>query len=168
MNLVPRSAIFGFVVVAIIAIAWFTTRASDRLPQTYRNNTYGFSLRLPADYTVVEAPNANPKEENNAADIIVFANKSDSVQLTITYASSTPSVLTVQSLLSNSPWLSSVQTQPFPIAPNEIGLAINGDPTHPDQASDVWFARNGYLYQLTAYGDGFSELLPIARSLALR
>jgi hypothetical protein len=150
MKFVSPSAIVGFVVIAIIAIAWFTTRSRDGLPQTYRNSTYGFSLRLPADYTVVEAPNANTKEENGAADIIVFADKSDSVQLTITYASSTPSVLTVQSLLSNSPWLSGVQTQPFPIAPGEIGLAINDDPAHPDEPADVWFARNGNLYQLTA------------------
>jgi hypothetical protein len=168
MYLSSRSAIVGFVIVAIIAIAWFATRPTDPLPQTYRNSTYGVSLRLPADYTVVEAPNANAKEENNAADIIVFAHKSDSVQLTILYASSTPSVLTVQSLLASFPYLSDVQTQPFPIAPNETGLAINGNPAHPDQLTDVWFARNGYLYQLTAYGNGLSELLPVARSLALR
>jgi hypothetical protein len=125
MHFSVRSAIIGFVIVATLAVAWFTTRRTDPLPQTYNNSTYGFSLRLPANYTVVEAPNANAKEENNAADIIVFADKADSVQLTISYASSTPSVLTVQSLLTNFPSLSDVYTQPFPIAPGVTGLAIN-------------------------------------------
>jgi hypothetical protein len=111
MQFSARSAIVGFVVVAIVAVAWFTTRASDRLPQTYHNSTYGFSLRLPADYVVVEKPNANAKEENGTADIIGFADKSGSVELTISYASWAPSVLTVEGLLSNFPYLSGVQTQ---------------------------------------------------------
>jgi hypothetical protein len=73
----------------------------------------------------------------------------------------------VQSLLSNYPSISDIQTEPFPIAPGETGLALHDDPAQPNQVSDVWFARNGYLYQLTASGDGFSKLLPIARSLTL-
>jgi hypothetical protein len=122
---------------AIIAIAWFGTRPADRLPQTYRNSAYGFSLRLPADYAVTEASNTNAKGENAIVDIIVFADKGDSVQLTITYASSAPSVLTVQSLLSNYPRLSSEQTEPFRIASNEIGLVLNDDPAHPEQQRRV-------------------------------
>jgi hypothetical protein len=75
--------------------------------------------------------------------------------------------LTEESLLPNFPYLSGVQTQPFPIAANETGLAIDDDPTQPNQVSDVWFAQNGYLYQLTAQGDRLNVLLPIAHSLAL-
>ena len=67
----------------------------------------------------------------------------------------------------NYPSLSDIQTQPFPIAPGETGLALNYDLAHPDQVSDVWFGKSGYLYQLTASDDGFSELLPFAHTTAL-
>jgi hypothetical protein len=75
MNL-PRRSIFLVLIVlaAIIPFVWLVVRSAN--PQTYRNNTYGFSLRLPADYTVTEVPNANPPAENGAADIIEFAHPS--------------------------------------------------------------------------------------------
>ena len=71
------------------------------------------------------------------------------------------------SLLSSYPWLTGVATQPFPISPSETGLALNANRAHPEEVSDVWFGKNGYLYQLTATGDGFGKLLPIADSLTL-
>jgi hypothetical protein len=55
----------------------------------------------------------------------------------------------------------------FPIAPDNTGLAIIDDTAQPNQVSDVWFAQNGPLYQLTVQGDSFNELLPIAHSLTL-
>jgi hypothetical protein len=54
-----------------------------------------------------------------------------------------------------------------PPSVGETGLAIDDDPSQTDQVSDVWFAQNRYLYQLTVQGDGFNELLPIAHSLTL-
>jgi len=158
-------AVLVFVIVALIA--WLASRPANPLPQTYRNDTYGFSLRLPADYTVTETPNANPPAENGVADIIEFGNAHGNIQLTITYASYASPQLTTQSLLSTYPWLSGIQTQPFPIAPGETGLALNADPAHPNQVSDVWFARGGDLYQLTATDDGLNELFPIAHSITL-
>jgi hypothetical protein len=35
------------------------------------------------------------------------------------------------------------------------------------RASDVWFGRNGYLYELSTFGDGFNELLPVAHTITL-
>jgi hypothetical protein len=161
-------AIAGLVILAALAlIVWFTSRPANPLPQTYRNNTYGFSLRLPADYTVTETLNANPPAENGVADIIEFGNVHGNVQLTITYASYAATELPTQSLLSSYPSLSGIQTQPFPIAPGETGLALHKDPAHPDQVSDVWFGKNGYLYQLTTFDDGYNELLPVAHSITL-
>src|ERR1700726_4586663 len=137
----------GLVILAALAlIAWFNSRPANPLPQTYRNDAYGFSLRLPADYTVTETPNANPPAENGVADIIEFGDAHDNIQLTITYASYASTTLTVQSLLPNFPSLSGIQTQPFPIAPGETGLALNYDLAHPDEVSDVWFGKSGYLY----------------------
>ena len=89
------------------------------------------------------------------------------VQLTITAASYAAADLTQQSLLPNYPSIAGIQTQPFPIATGETGLALDNDPSQPDQISDVWFGNNGHLYQLTAHGDGFSRLLPIAHSITL-
>jgi hypothetical protein len=163
-----RHAIVGFIILAAIAlIAWFSLRPVNALPQTYRNNTYGVSLRLPSDYTVTEAPSANPPVENGTADTVEFADANGNIQLTITPASYVSSVLTTESLLSNYPSLAGIATEPFPIAPSTVGLALHYDPAHPDQVSDVWFARSGYLYQLTAYGDGYDELLGVARSITL-
>src|SRR5579864_5219110 len=165
-----RNIAIAFIVAlaAIARIAWFIVRPANALPQTYRNQTFGFSLRLPADYTVTEAPNAHPPQENGVADIIAFGNANGSVQLTITYASYASPQLSVQSILRYYPYINGLQTQPFSIAPGETGLAINADPDHPDQISDVWFGKNGHLYQLTASDDGGrSALLPIAHSLTL-
>jgi hypothetical protein len=167
MNSPRRLAIFGFLVLAVIAlIIWFFVHSANALPRTYRNQRYGFSVQLPAGYAPAEVSNTNPPAQNGIADIIEF-DPGGSVQLTISYASYASPDLTVQSLLPNYPSISDIQTQPFPIAPGETGLALDDDSAHPDQISDVWFARNGYLYQLTASGDGFSELLPIAHSLTL-
>jgi hypothetical protein len=165
-----RRAALGLSVVVLAALAlipWLISRPADPLPQTYRNTTYGFSLRLPADYTITEVPNTNPPDENAIADIIEFADAGGSVQLTITDASYAAPELSVQSLSSEYPSIAAVQTQPFPIAPGETGLAFSDDSSRPDQISDVWFGDSGRLYQLTAHGDGFSELMPIAHSVAL-
>src|ERR1700719_105275 len=116
----------GLVFLAPLAlIVWFTSRPANSLPQTYRNDTYGLSLRLPADYTVTETPDANPPAENGVADIIEFGDAHDNIQLTIIYASYASTELTEQSLLSSYPLLSEIQTQPFPLAPGETGLALN-------------------------------------------
>jgi hypothetical protein len=165
----PRTIAISFIVVlaAIAIVAWLFVRPANALPQAYRNNAYGFSLRLPPDYTVTEAPNANAPEENGVADIIEFSHASGGVQLTITYASYASPQLSVQSVLPNYPYINSSQTQPFSIAPGVSGLALNDDPGHPDQITDVWFGQSGYLYQLTGFGDGRSALLPIAHSLTL-
>jgi hypothetical protein len=168
MNFYPRIAIVGVVVLAALAlIAWLIVRPAGPLPQTYRNDAYGFTLRLPADYAVTEVPNANPSAENGVADIIEFGNAHGNIQLTIAYSSYASTTLTVQSLLPNYPSLRGIQTQPFPIAPGETGLALNCDLAHPDQVSDVWFARNGDLFQLTGFDGGYNELLPIAHTITL-
>jgi hypothetical protein len=169
MSLSRKTVISGIIVLAATALlaVWFIVRPANPLPQTYRNDAYGFSLRLPTDYAITEVPNANPPAENGVADIIEFDNAHGNIQLTITYASYASTTLTVQSLLLNYPSLSGIQTQPFPIAPGETGLALNYDLANPDQVSDVWFGKSGYLYQLTASDDGFSELLPIAHTIAL-
>jgi hypothetical protein len=115
----------------------------------------------------VEVGDSSRGTSNPVALSSEFNDQSGAVPLTIIYASYASPELTTQSLLGNFPYLSGVRTQPFPIAANETGLAIDDDPTQPNQVSDVWFAQNGYLYQLTASGAGFNELLPIAHSLAL-
>jgi len=163
-----RIIVVGILIaVTLAAVIAIGSRSPSQTGTIYTNRTFGFSLRLPADYTVTEAPNTNPPQENGTADIIEFAHGSDSVQLTIMYASYASPQLTTQSLLSNFPSVSDMQTQPFPIAPGNTGLALHADPAHPDEISDVWFGENGYLFQLSAFGDGVSALLPIAHSLTL-
>ena len=160
----------GFVVgVAVVIAVWGSYSVGKHAATTgvYTNPTFGFSVRVPSGYSVSEARNAEPRQENGTANIIEFAGGSSSVQLNITYASYASPQLSVQSLLANFPSIARIQTQPFPIAAGETGLALYDDPAHPDEISDVWFGKNGLLYQMTAYGDGYTELLPIAHSLIL-
>ena len=106
----------GVIVVAVLAaalamIGWLPSQTSA----IYTNRTFGFSVRLPSDYAVTEAPSANPPEENGTADVIEFADQGGSVQLTITYAPYASPQLTEQSLLSNFSSISGIQTQAFPV-----------------------------------------------------
>jgi hypothetical protein len=158
----------AIVVIAIAAVIWLSARPATTLPQTYHNTAFGFSLRLPANYAVTETTSTNPPEQNSPTEIIEFADALGSIQLEVSPASYVSSPLTVASLLSNYPSVGSDTVQPFPIAPGTVGLAIDDDQGHPNEVSDVWFARAGYLYQLTAFGDGYKELLPVAKTISLQ
>lgn len=165
-----RTSILAFAafVAIVVVVVWFGTRPTTALPQTYHNDALGFSLRLPGNYTITEATSTNPSGDNSPVAIIEFADAQGSVQLTVSLASYVSSPLTVASLLSNYPLISSDTVQPFPIATGTVGLAIDNDPSRPSEVSDVWFARGGYLYQLTAFGDGYKELIPIAKTISLQ
>jgi uncharacterized membrane protein len=154
--------------VVIVLVVWFSMRPTTSLTQTYHNNAFGFSLRLPGNYTITETTSANPPEENSSAEIIEFSDAQGSIQLTVTPASYVSSPLTVESLLSNYPLIGSETVEPFPIATSTVGLAIDNDPSRSNGISDVWFARAGYLYQLTAFGDGYGELIPVAKTISLQ
>ena len=68
-----RAVSVVLIILAALALtAWRITRPANPLLHTYRNATYGFSLRLPADYAVTESPNTNPPGENSVLDIIEF------------------------------------------------------------------------------------------------
>jgi hypothetical protein len=161
--------IAGVVIVAVLAVAVaMISHRSSPASTLYSNPAFGFSLQPPSGYAVSETrPQIPPAEVNNTADIIEFTDQGGSVQLTILYAPYASSPLTEESLLPDYPWLASVQTQSFPLTGADTGLALYDDPTHQDQISDVWFAKNNYLYQLTAFGDGFSKLLPMVHSFML-
>jgi hypothetical protein len=155
-------------IVAIVFVVWLCVHPTISLTQTYHNNALGFSLRLPGNYTITEATSTSPAEENSPVVIIEFADAQGNLQLTVTPASYVASPLTVASLLSNYPSIGGDTVQPFSIAPGTVGLAIVNDPSHPNEISDVWFARGGHLYQLTAFGDGYKELITVAKTITLR
>jgi hypothetical protein len=155
------------VIASLLALAWHSARSNASAPQTYHNDTYGFSLQLPQGFTVTEVPSANSPTPNAPVDIIEFDNAARNIQLTIVLAPDLPAPLTVESLLPNYPSLADATVEPFPLSPSVTGLSIADDPAHQGQITNVWFARGQYLYMFTASDGGFGDLLPIAQSIQL-
>jgi hypothetical protein len=58
----PTILAFAAVVVFAAVLVWLGTRPTDSLllTQTYHNTRFGFSLRLPANYTITETTSTNP------------------------------------------------------------------------------------------------------------
>jgi hypothetical protein len=165
-RVVLSALLLAAVVVALVV--WINARHATALTQPYHNIALGLSLRLPADYTVTETTSTNPPEQNGPAEIVEFSDGQGNIQLEVSPASYVSSPLTVASILSNYPSVGRDTVQPFPIAPSTVGLAIDDDQTHPGEVSDVWFARGGHLYQFTAFGDGYKELIPVAKTISLQ
>lgn len=145
----------------------FLSLRSTTLPQTYRNSTYHFSLTLPADYTVTEAPSANPPSRNVPLDTIEFANTRGNVQLTIEPAADNGSTLTLDSILANHPYMADVGAEPLTVAPGVTGFTVPGPQDHAAQMSELWFEHAGLLYHFTAFDPGRHQLPLIARTISL-
>ncbi len=126
----------------------------------YTNPTFNFTLTLPPGYTASEYASAG------LDTVVIEKDPADLVQVTISPESNLPTPLTPESLLPQYPLLAGVRSTPFTTTTGIQGLALTYDPAHPTQVSDVWFVQGGSLYQLTAWGGGFTVLLPLAKSLA--
>jgi hypothetical protein len=134
----------------IIGAVLFVNLRAMSLPQTYRNNTYNFSLNLPANYKVTEAPSANPPSWNAPLDIIEFGNTVGSIQLNIEPASDNGSTLTKDGIILNHPYMANEALEPFTITPGVTGFAVSERQDHTGQMSGLWFEHAGYLYQISA------------------
>jgi hypothetical protein len=131
--------------------------------KAYTNNTHGFSLQIPADYTVSEqAADSAPIDF-----ISLAAPTGGNIQITITPAPDEGSALTVDSVVQDYPYLANVTTEPFTAA-GVTGFSFVDQPNTTNSQNEIWFEYGGELYQFVAYGNANDKLLPIAQSFKLQ
>ena len=116
---------------------------------TYLDPAHRFSVQLPPRVTAQDIPAADRSSET----LIFSDGTAGDVQITITPWDTT-APLTTASALPQYPLLSGEVTTPVSVAA-VTGFAFeNSNP----QASNVWLASGGYLYQLVGWGNSAALL----------
>ena len=156
-----KYAIVVTLILLLLAVAEFTAHFSSASAQTYRNDAYHFSVRVPRTYTSSENT-----YNSGLYRIIYFSHGTDDVvQLTLSPWSDSGSVLTKESVIEQYPYVGNAEA--LTIAHGVIGLLVHNDPVDPAAISGIWFAYKGNLYQFSSLGSGIEELLPVVRTIAL-
>jgi len=160
--------ILAAVLVIVIAFGtWYEVRPRAALPVTqnaayavptlsrdYANSIYGFSLKMPADFSASES-----QDPSSGDDTIVLQNQSgDGIQIVISpFGEDTGHgyTLTADRIHQDLPDLEIDDIQPVDIgttSPAYVGLAFLSDNPAFDGASrEVWFVFRGNLYQISTY-----------------
>lgn len=157
----PARLIAAIICIAFVASALHVlasrSASSAALTKTYSNPAWGFTLKMPADFSEYP-PNATPTRDETGAPTgqpVVLQNKSGAaVQIEITPESPEQSIdiLTVDDLKQMAPYLDLSQAQPIEIAPGVTGMTFT-DTKHPsfgNATENVWFTYRGNLYEVTA------------------
>jgi hypothetical protein len=127
------------------------------LSKPYTNAAYGFTLKMPADFSAYP-PNATPNRDEIGAptgQAIVLQNKSGAiVQIEITPDSRAESsdVLTADDMEQLAPVYDLSEAQPIQMAPGVVGVTFTDTkyPSFGTATEQVWFAYRGNLYTVTA------------------
>lgn len=117
------------------------------LPQTYTNDTYGFSLRMPAAFTTTEGADIDPA----ASTTILLQNSAgDGVQIRISSWNEPASALTPARITTDTGF---TVTDPQPVTlSGATGLTFESDnPAFNGAASEAWFIARGNIYQMSTY-----------------
>jgi hypothetical protein len=156
VQLIGATLFIALLASAIQFLASFNA-SSIALTRTYSNPAWGFTLKMPDDFSAYP-PNATPERDETGApagQAIVLQNKSGAaVQIEITPDSREQStdILTVDDLEQMAPHLDLSQAHPIEIAPGIIGMRFT-DSKHPNfgnATENVWFTYRGNLYEVTA------------------
>ena len=145
------------IVVALTTFALWLGPAAPALSKTYANAAYGFSLKVPADFSAYP-PDASPVRDSTGAltgQAIVLKNAAGAaVQIVATMdtRSSPSNILTVEDIEQQAPYLDLSKAQPVQIAPGVTGVTFTnkGHPAYGTATDEVWFAYRGNLYQVMA------------------
>jgi len=125
------------------------------LTNPYTNSTYGFSLKMPADFTVQETQNQDDSGNANGETIVLEDKADNGIQIIISpFDEDTGDgyTLTKDRILQDVPDLQITDEQPLLVGPNYTGLAFksNNDAFDGD-SREVWFVYRGSLYQISTY-----------------
>jgi len=145
-----RSAIIGFVSLAVLIggtlmLGAFSPEAA--LTKLYTNNTYGFSLRMPATFTATEGAAIDP----TASTTILLQNSAgDGVQILVSSWDEPASALTPRRITKDT-GLTVTDPQPVTLS-GATGLTFESDnPAFDGASSDAWFIAGGNIYQMSTY-----------------
>jgi hypothetical protein len=144
--------VVGIAAAIIVASAFITMHAAAQssptsLTQTYTNETFGFSLQMPADFVASDAGQV----ASTSGEAVVLQHGQDAVQMVITPYGEDLHALTKDQIEQDEPYLSITDEQPIEIAPGYKGLSFRSDGAFGTSSSNVWFVYHGNLYQLTTY-----------------
>ncbi len=147
---VKKNQIVGAVVVIAVVVGFALTGSGAKGGgTTYLDPAHRFSVQLPPGVRAQDVPAADRSSET-----LIFSDGSaGDVQITITPWDTT-APLTQASALPQYPLLDGEVTTPISVAA-VTGFAF--EDSNP-QASNVWLASGGYLYQLVGWGNSAALL----------
>ncbi|HVV14998.1 MAG TPA: hypothetical protein VHD55_01185 [Candidatus Paceibacterota bacterium] len=122
------------------------------LSKDYKNSTYNFSLKMPADFDATDIP-GDPDGTPNT--IVLQDKQGNGIQITVSpFDEDTGSgyTLTQERIQTDVPDLTILDPQVLEVGNNYNGLAFKSDNEAFGGASrEVWFVFRGNLYQISTY-----------------
>ncbi len=116
------------------------------LTETYRNDTFHFSFKYPAGYTVRETPS------ELATTILIERADHTGIQIYITPYKDTDTTITAERVQSDVPDMEVSDPQPIILGSQGEGLAFKSDnDDFGGDSREVWFVVAGRLYQISTY-----------------
>lgn len=118
------------------------------LKDTYRNDTYRFSLSVPEGFSPSEFANEN----EGGHTVLIQNSKGEGIQIFITPFPDDTKILTADDVRASIPDMMVTNEQPVEVGPEYRGVAFKSDNEAFGGASrEVWFVFRGNLYQISTY-----------------
>ena len=129
-------------------------------PQIFTSGTYGFSFQYPPDFNITEV------DENNGGNtILAEGTNKKSFQIFIAPFDEQGSI-TPERIKKDLPGVAIENPQNVLIAGKTItALLFFGKGENLTRTREIWFVKNGNLYQVTAYDNMDSVVGPLLESL---
>ena len=138
---------FGLLLAVAVIVAALNAGEESQGPsasnQVYQSKDYGFSLEYPADL------NTSEFYDNPDGDIIVFQNGSTGFQIFIT--SYDGGLITRDTILKDLPSTTVEDPKEVIIGDGIRALIFWSDSPKIGKTREVWFTRDGYLYEVSTY-----------------
>jgi hypothetical protein len=158
VQLIGAVVFLAFVVLAIHFLAIPDAEASAAtLTKTYTNAAYGFTLKMPADFSAYPQ-GATPDRDATGAPtgqaIVLKDARGAAVQIVVTPdgRAASSNILTAEDIEQLAPYFDLSQAEPLQIAPGVIGMTFvdTEHPVYGSSTANVWFAYRGNLYEVIA------------------
>jgi hypothetical protein len=152
-------------VAALLAVVIFALRVtappaasnSNALTKTYSNAAYGFTLKMPADFSAYPPDASTGRDATGAPTVQTIGlqnTRGAAVQIVVTSGirPQSTNILTADDIAQFAPYLDLSQAEPIQIAPGVMGMTfIEAEhPAYGDATEEVWFAYRGNQYEVIA------------------